>query len=221
MLRHSCANGRGMHAVCPSLIGMGTCSSSDNLDAHWRCGLLVVRSSASRYILFAHYRQGSAALWALGIGPMAEPYWQSARASSASVATANLGCPSALRPTLIGIKVHRCEPSGRGSAELWALGTGDLADAYWRSARASSATVASGSLGCPSALWPTLIGIKVHTFCALSPRLGGIMGARHRPYGRAILAVCPGLIANWFLVFLVIISMPIGVVAYAHRHQGT
>ena len=46
------------------------------------------------------------------------------------------------------------------------------------------------------------------------------MGARHRPYGRGILAVCPSLIANWFLVFLVIISMPIGVVANAHRHQG-
>ena len=165
MLRHSCAYGRGMHAVCPSLIGMGTCSSSDYLDAHRRCGLLVVRSSASRYILFAHYRKGSAALWALGIGPMAEAYWQSARASSASVATANLGCPSALRPTLIGMKTH--------------------------------------------------------LFCALSPRLGGIMGARHRPYGRGILAVGPSLIANWFLVFLVIISMPIGVVANAHRHEGT
>ena len=74
---------------------------------------------------------------------------------------------------------------------------------------------------CGHCHWPTLIGMKVHTFCALSPRLGGIMGARHRPYGRGILAVGPSLIANWFLVFLLIISMPIGVVAYAHRHQGT
>ncbi len=142
--------GRQASAIWPSHIGslpgphreLVSCISCDNLDAHRRCGL---RSSASRYIVSAHYRQGSAALWALGIGPMAEAYWQSARASSASVATANLGCPSALRPTLIGMKVH--------------------------------------------------------LFCALSPRLGGIMGARHRPYGRSILAVCPSLIANWYLYF--------------------
>ena len=96
-----------------------------------------------------------------------------------------------------------------------------MAGACTQSARASSASVATANLGCPSALRPTLIGMKVHLFCALSPRLGGIMGARHRPYGQGILAVGPGLIANWFLVFLVIISMPIGVVANAHRHQGT
>ena len=68
------------------------------------------------------------------------------------------------------------------------------------------------------ALWPTLIGIKVHTFCALSPRLGGIMGARHRPYGRGILAVCPSLIGNGSYCEP---RMPIGIAAYAHRHEGT
>ena len=79
--------GRQASAIWPSHMGsrpgphreLVSCISCDNLDAHRRCGL---RSSASRYILSAHYRQGSAALWALGIGHMAEAYWQSARASS-------------------------------------------------------------------------------------------------------------------------------------------
>ena len=227
-----------MHAVCPS--------SSDNLDAHRRCGQ---RSSALRYILSAHYRQGSAALWALGIGRMAEAYWQSARASSATVATANLGCPSALRGTLIGIKVHlflriianarrhygrqasaiwpshigsrpgphrelvsciscdnldahrRCGQRSsasryilsahyrQGSAALWALGIGRMAEAYWQSARASSATVATANLGCPSALRGTLIGIKVHLFLRI------IANAR-RHYGRQASAIWPSHIGS-------------------------
>jgi len=50
-----------------------------------------------------------------------------------------------LRPTLIGIKVHRCEPSGRGSAALWALAIGRIAEAYWQPARASSALVDGGN----------------------------------------------------------------------------
>ncbi len=59
--------------------------------------------------------------------------------------------------------------------------------------------------------------LKVHTFCALSPRLGGILGAGHWPYGRGILAVCPSLIG---LGSYCEPRMPIGVAAYAHRHEG-
>ena len=94
-----------------------------------------------------------------------------------------------------------------------------MAEAYWQSARTSSASVATANLGCPSALRPVLIGMKVHTFFALSPRLGGTMGARYRPYGRAILAVGPSLIGNGSYCEP---RMPIrvGVAAYAHRHEG-
>ncbi len=76
---------------------------------------------------------------------MAGACTQSARASSASVATANLGCPSALRPTLIGIKVHSFWHHDRGSAALWALAIGRIAEAYWQPARASSALVDGGN----------------------------------------------------------------------------
>ena len=73
--------GRGILAVCPDLIGLVATANLGCPSALWPT-LNGRRSSASRYIFFAHYRQGSAALWAPSIGPMAEPYWQSARASS-------------------------------------------------------------------------------------------------------------------------------------------
>ena len=44
------------------------------------------------------------------------------------------------------------------------------------------------------------------------------MGARHRPYGRGILAVGPSLIGNGSYCEP---RMPIGVAEYAHRHEGT
>ena len=124
------------------------------------------------------------------------------RASSASVATANLGCPSALWPTLIGMKVHTF-------CAFWPR-LGDIMGARHRPYGRGILAVCPSLIGLGSYCEPrmpigvvaTLIGIKVDTFCALSPRLGGIMGARHRPYGRAILAVGPGLLANWYLHFL-------------------
>ena len=54
-------------------------------------------------------------------------------------------------------------------------------------------------------------------FCAFWPRLGDIMGGRHRRYGRGILAVCPDLIG---LGSHCEPRMPVGVAANAHRHEG-
>ena len=69
-----------------------------------------------------------------------------------------------MRPTLIGIKVHSFWHHDRGSAALWALDIGRIAEAYWQPARASSALVDGGNFDArrrklPSRLRP--IGTKL------------------------------------------------------------
>ena len=86
---------------------------------------------------------------ALGSGLGADAYRWFARALSALAAGGNLGCPSALRPALIGITVQGCGTMPKAWRYYWALGMGHMTEASSQPARGRSASATSSSLDAP------------------------------------------------------------------------